>query len=64
MFDFLFIKSPDWRIYTPMWSRSAKIDGVKLSMDEYRFERRWNGERYEYRAFPLTLEEIYETRAW
>lgn len=68
MFEYLaslfFIKSPEWRIYTPKWSRTIKIDGVKFSMDEYWFERRWDGEKYEYRATPLSIEEMEDLRAW
>jgi hypothetical protein len=64
LMSLLFVKSPEWRIYTPKWSRSVTINGVRLSMDEYRFERRWDGEKYEYRAIRLSVEEMEDMRAW
>lgn len=57
-------KSTNWRAHTPWFGMSMRIDGVKYSLDEFRLDRRWNGYEYEYRATPLTVEEIYDRKAW
>jgi hypothetical protein len=52
-----------WRSYRPPFA-SMTIEGAKYSAETYRFERKHNGLAYEYRAIPLTDDEIDERRAW